>query len=274
MKTICNPSQVIVRGFQFTWACFVSFAEYFFRLLPRGESRDQAALARWCQRTARRFLDVLNVTYECTGRVPTGGVLACNHLSYLDILVLAATAPMTFVSKYQVKHWPVFGWFAVLSRTLFLRRERKSHAVELSQQFGRVVNEDVLLTLFPEGTSTDGRVVKPFHSTLFQPVVQNGWQATPAWLSYQMTDGSVEREVCYIDDMTFLPHFLNLLASDRIHARLVFGATAPAGLDRKELARYLHNQVCRIAAEHCGCERLSNPQVEWEGMPMPAVNPG
>lgn len=274
MKILRNLPQVLLRGTKFAWACVISFAEYFLQLLPQGKAGDQLELAGWCQRTSTRFLAALNVTYECSGKMPAGGIVACNHLSYLDIIVLAATSPTTFVSKHQVKYWPVFGWFAILSKTLFLRRERKSHAVKLSEEFGRVVNSGALLALFPEGTSTDGSIVKPFHSTLFQPVAKSGWTVTPAWLSYDMPDGSVEREVCYIDDMTFFPHFLNLLACDSVHARLVYGATAPLGLNRKELARYLHNQVCRLAAEHSGCERLSNPQVEWSELPMPAANPG
>ncbi|MGB0581954.1 MAG: lysophospholipid acyltransferase family protein [Limisphaerales bacterium] len=272
MKTIQNLPLVLMRGLRFAWACVVAFGDYFLRILFRGRSSDQAHLARWCQRTSQRFLGVLNVTYEYSGTVPKDGVVVCNHLSYLDILVLAATSPMTFVAKYQVKFWPVFGWFALLSRTLFLRRECKSHAKELSNQFARVVDSDVLLTLFPEGTSTNGSIVKPFHSTLFQSVAKNGWQSTPAWLRYSMADGSVEEEICYIDDMTFLPHFLNLLACDAVHAQLVYGAPAPSGLNRKELARYLHNQVCRIAAEHSGIEPLSNPQVEWRQ--LPELNPG
>lgn len=207
------------------------------------------------------------------GTIPQRGMLACNHLSYLDILVLAATSPSTFVSKYQVKYWPIFGWFGILSGTLFLRRERKSHAVEIAGQFQKVVESGSLLALFPEGTSTDGSIVKPFHSTLFQPAVKHRWPVTPAWLSYEVSEGKVERDVCFIDDMLFLPHFLNLLAGGKVQARLVFGQTAPTELKRKELAKYLHNQVCRLAAENSGCERFANPQVEWTDEVEPTLEP-
>lgn len=277
MKVLQNLPLVLARGAGFAWATVVSLAEYFFRLLPSGRYREQLELAKWCQRTSLRMLASLGIKVERRGILPDRGMVACNHLSYLDILVLAATAPSTFISKYQVKFWPVFGWFGILSGTLFLRRERKSHAVEVSNQFGRVIESRALLTVFPEGTSTDGSVVKPFHSTLFQPAAKQDWKVTPAWLTYEMETGQVEREVCFIDNMLFLPHFLNLLACQNIGARIVYGEPAPKGLKRKELARYLHNQVCRLAVEHSGCEQFANPQVEWAESPevgIPAVNPG
>lgn len=277
MKVLQNLPLVLTRVTRFAWATTVSLAEYFIRLLPFGRCREQLELAKWCQRTSLRMLRSLGISVESRGTLPDRGMVACNHLSYLDILVLAATAPSTFISKYQVKFWPVFGWFGILSGTLFLRRERKSHAVEVSNQFGRVIESGALLTVFPEGTSTNGRVVKPFHSTLFQPAAKQDWKVTPAWLTYEMEAGQVEREVCFIDDMLFLPHFLNLLACRNIRACLIYGDPAPSGLQRKEIARYLHDQVCRLAVEHSGCERFANPRVESEKNPtveIPAVNPG
>lgn len=276
MKILQNLPQVIVRGSRFAWGIVGGLGEYIFKLVPSGRHRDQLELAKWCQRVSHRLLASLNITLGQAGAPPSAGMVASNHLSYLDIIVLAAIAPSTFVSKYEVKYWPIFGWFGTLAGTLFLRRERKAHAVEVSQQFSSVINSGALLTLFPEGTSTDGRTVKPFHSTLFQQVAKQDWKVTPAWLHYQMSLGSVEREVCFVDDMLFVPHFLNLLACDRIEAHVVFGHAAPTGLNRKELARYLHNQVCRLAAEHSGCERFSNPQVEWDesNLTAPVVSPG
>ena len=256
--------------------CITGFARYFTSVLWRGRTRDQLELARWSQRVAQDFLAVLDIKANVHGTRPTAGMLACNHLSYLDIIVLAAITPATFVSKYQVKYWPIFGWFGLLSGTLFVRRERKSHAVEISRQFGRVIDSGAVLTLFPEGTTTDGSCVKPFHSTLFQPAAKHDWPVTPGWITYDVETGSVEREICFIGDMLFLPHFLNLLCREGATARVVFGEPLPAGLNRKEIAAGLHRQVCRLAAENSGCEHRSNPQVEWSDASLaPAfVSPG
>src|SRR5438876_975969 len=71
---------------------------------------DRTTRARWLQDVCRRTLRVFNVHLRVTGPVPSSGLLVCNHLSYLDILILSATTPCVFVSKCEVQHWPVFGW--------------------------------------------------------------------------------------------------------------------------------------------------------------------
>jgi len=87
---------------------------------------DRTTRARWLQDVCRRALRVFNVHLRVTGSVPSSGLLVCNHLSYLDILIVGATTPCVFVSKCEVRHWPVFGWFASLAGTLFLHRDKRS----------------------------------------------------------------------------------------------------------------------------------------------------
>jgi 1-acyl-sn-glycerol-3-phosphate acyltransferase len=99
--------------------------------------------------------------------------------------------------------------------------------------------------MFPEGTSTGGGRVLPFHSSLFAPAAQHGWPVTPAWIGYEVVDGSVEEEVAYWRDMTFLPHFLNLLGKRRVRAVVHFGEPL-RNSDRKALARELHEAVIRL----------------------------
>ena len=78
----------------------------------RPEDAALAARALWLQRTCRRLLRIFGISSLVSGPIPSSGLLVCNHLSYLDILVLAACSPIVFVAKQEVKHWPVFGWFA------------------------------------------------------------------------------------------------------------------------------------------------------------------
>src|SRR5947207_7377320 len=85
-----------------------------------------SARAAWLQQSSRRLLRVFGIETEFNGNVPSRGMLICNHLSYLDILVLAALAPCIFVAKQEVKHWPVFGWFATLAGTVFVHREQRT----------------------------------------------------------------------------------------------------------------------------------------------------
>ncbi|MBL6764121.1 MAG: 1-acyl-sn-glycerol-3-phosphate acyltransferase [Verrucomicrobiae bacterium] len=240
-----------------------AFWNYFVNIVLPGHRGKRPRLVEWSAKVARDFVHAFDIKVTVKGTLPTQGIIASNHLSYLDIPLLASIAPMNFVSKQEVKYWPVFGWFGILAGTLFLRRNSKSHAVEVARQFEDVVGSGVLLTLFPEGTSTDGSYVKPFHSTLFEPAARLGWPATPVWIKYSVGRGTVERDICFVGDMMFLPHFLRLLCLDGIEASVVIGEPMPGNLNRKDLAKGLHRQVCRIAAENSGCERRANPQVEW-----------
>src|SRR6185436_7426012 len=96
------------------------------------------------------------------GPCPRDGLLVSNHLSYLDILVLATLTPAVFVSKSEVKNWPVFGWFARMAGTIFLQRTRRADVVRISEEITTVLRGGHLVVLFPEGTSSNGRQVLPF----------------------------------------------------------------------------------------------------------------
>jgi hypothetical protein len=88
--------------------------------------------------------------------------------------------------------------------------------------------------------------VLPFYSSLFEPAARAGWHATPAWIGYALADGSVEDEICYWRNMKFLLHLPRLLSKERIEATVAYGPTVKAGLNRKEMARLLHEQVSQL----------------------------
>lgn len=207
---------------------------------------DRSARSRWLQRTCRRALRVFNLELQVNGSIPSGGLLVCNHLSYLDILVLAATTPCIFVSKCEVRHWPVFGWFASLAGTLFLQREKRADVARMTTEISRVLDSGALVVLFPEGTTSDGRSVLPFKSSLLEPATRQAYGLSAGFIQYALRDGSVADEVCYWRDMTLAPHLLNLLGKRGLEARLHFSRLQPASPDRKQLARQLHTEVVRL----------------------------
>jgi 1-acyl-sn-glycerol-3-phosphate acyltransferase len=100
-----------------------------------------------------------------------------------------------------------------------------------------------VVVVFPEGTSSDGQQVLPFFSSLLEPAVAGGGPVTPAFIRYELSDGSVADEVCYWGDMTFGPHFLNLLTKREIRAQVRYGDARPPGQNRKQLARELQQAV-------------------------------
>lgn len=208
--------------------------------------RSHISRARWAMNTGRRFLKLFGVDYEVEGTPPTGGVVVSNHLGYLDIVVFVACFPTIFVSKSEVGGWPGIGTLAKLAGTIFLNRARKSDLASAAAKMKEAVDAGVPVLFFPEGTSSDGTTVLPFYAGLFAPAVEAGWPVTPAWIGYELEDGSVEDEICYWRDMTFFPHFLNLLSKRRIHARIRFGEPIPPGKDRKEVATASHAAVAEL----------------------------
>jgi 1-acyl-sn-glycerol-3-phosphate acyltransferase len=210
------------------------------------EMPGRAARTRWLQTVCRRALRVFGVELHVAGPLPSHGLLVCNHLSYLDILVLGATAPCVFVSKCEVRRWPVFGWFASLAGTLFLRRGRRSDVGRMTREMRRALDEGALVVLFPEGTTTDGRAVAPFKSSLLEAIAGQAHPVSAAILEYTLADGDVAEEVCYWKDMTLLPHLFHLLGKRGLEARLRCSLLPPGAADRKALARQLHAEVVRL----------------------------
>jgi 1-acyl-sn-glycerol-3-phosphate acyltransferase len=209
---------------------------------------DHAARARWLQRTCQRVLRVLHVALSVSGPVPRKGLLVCNHLSYLDILVLSATTPCTFVSKCEVKRWPVFGWFASLAGTLFVRRDKRSDVLRAAHEMRQAIAKGGLVVLFPEGTTSDGHQVLPFKTSLLHAAQLHPCVLSAASIDYALANGDVTEEVCYWKDMTLLPHLLNLFIKHCLTVEIRFAEVHPQNADRKYLARQLHSEVVRLKA--------------------------
>jgi 1-acyl-sn-glycerol-3-phosphate acyltransferase len=231
------------------WLCaelLLITADFAFLVLRDGGSPPLRARALWLQRSSRRVLRVLAVRIESSGPCPRDGLLVSNHLSYLDILVLATLTPAVFVSKSEVRHWPVFGWFARMAGTIFLHRTRRTDVVRISEEIGAVLRDGHLVVLFPEGTSSDGRQVLPFRSSLLEPINGQERPLSVACISYAVAGGSAENDVCYWGEMTFFPHLVKLLTKGKILARVRFSMVERGTDNRKDLARRLHAEVVRL----------------------------
>ena len=212
--------------------------------------RDASSKARWLQLTCRRLLRVLAVSVESKGQPAHGAVIVSNHMSYIDIVVMAASTPVVFVSKKEVRQWPLFGWFAEKAGTRFIDRNKRGDVARIADEIEPVMAADLTVVMFLEGTTTDGRGVRPFRSSLLEPAVQKGWRIVPAALGYRVPQGrSVEQEVCWWGDMTLAPHLLNFTTLPWVTARISWGYAMPARGDRKILAEVLHQQVVKLKAE-------------------------
>jgi 1-acyl-sn-glycerol-3-phosphate acyltransferase len=226
---------------------FAAF-DFFFQLcFRRGEAPVLAlARARCLHRHSRRTLRAMGVEVSARGHVPGCGLLVSNHLSYLDILVLSSITPAVFVAKSEVRRWPVFGWLARRAGTLFIERAKRGDVARVNDEAARLLETGLLLVIFPEGTSSDGREVLPFRSSLLEPIVGRRHPLSVAHISYEVEDGDASEDVCYWGDMTFGPHVLKLLGKGRVWASVTFTAVENKADSRKELARQLHSEVSRL----------------------------
>jgi lyso-ornithine lipid O-acyltransferase len=212
-----------------------------------GGAAPRRVRARCLQASCQRILRVFDAGLRVGGIPPNRGLLVCNHLSYLDILVIGATTPCVFISKSDVRRWPVFGWFAARAGTLFVRRERRTDAARIMEEIRAVLGEEILVVLFPEGTSTGGTTVLPFKSALLGAVEATAHPTTSAAVGYALHDGDAGEEVCYWKDMTLVPHLWNLLGKRSLRAALGFGSSkVTAHEDRKGAAIRLYSEVLEL----------------------------
>lgn len=209
-------------------------------VLLRFPSLNRAARAEQVTRWAIRLLAILAVRVRVRGELPaSGGVLiAANHVSWLDIHLIHSLLPARFISKAEVRHWPVFGRFAEAAGTVFLVREKKADAMRVNQLMAEHLREGDCLALFPEGTTSDGRGLLPFFPSLFQPAVEAGASVWPVCIRYLHGDGSPCLEAAYHGEISLLTSFRKILKLGEIRAEVSFlPPIGAAGLSRRELAR-------------------------------------
>jgi 1-acyl-sn-glycerol-3-phosphate acyltransferase len=218
------------------------------RLTLSKAARQQRARAEWLQRIATGCVGILRLKVSRSGAFPENGLLVANHLSYLDILLLAAQRPCLFVSKIEVRAWPIFGQCAKLGGTLFVDRKHRSHVAAVAGQLRAALNQGVLVVLFPEGTSSGGTSVLPFKSSLLEPAFHLACPVTAVAINYALDEGSVANEICYWRDMTLLPHLLNVWSKPLIYSSLRCGVARQRRGERKSLARELHTEVAALYA--------------------------
>jgi 1-acyl-sn-glycerol-3-phosphate acyltransferase len=203
-------------------------------------------LHTWCGKVIRR----LPIDIAAEGRFPDRGLLVCNHLSYLDILVLSASAPCVFVAKKDVRSWPLYGQLARLGGTIFIDRSRRLDVTRAGQRIAEALRAGLVVVLFPEATSSDGSTVLPFRPPLFEAAIREHAPVSTAYISYAAQDAFVGRDICYWGTMTFLPHLLRFLSLRHVSARLRFAAECSKFDDRKLAAATTRLTILKLS--RCG----------------------
>jgi len=197
---------------------------------------------------ARRLLRILGVRVHLAPapRVPRGALLVCNHVSWLDIYLIYAAQRVHFVSKAEVRNWPVAGWLAKKTGTLFIERGRRADTARINVEMRELMQDGAWVAVFPEGTTSDGRGLRRFMPSLLQPAVQLNCPVVPAALRYRTLDGGYTAAPAYIDDISMWHSLKQIVSEPGLVAELHFGEPILPNGHRRELAAQAEAATARL----------------------------
>jgi len=197
------------------------------------------------QTWSKELLAILNVTLVLKGGQPALGLVVANHVSWLDILVMNASHPVRFLSKSDVKAWPLLGRLIEGSGTLFIERSKRRDALRVVQTITRYLRDGHRIAVFPEGTTNDGINVLPFHGNLIQAALDAPCPVTPVGIRYlDAVSGTRSMAPTYVDDDTLLSSVWRTLRQGRLLAEVSVGEPQlVVDRDRRQWAHDLREAV-------------------------------
>lgn len=206
--------------------------------------RDARVQAWACGLLAR-----LGVGLEIVGAPPLRGpmLLVANHISWLDIVVLHAARHCRFVSKSDVRHWPLIGALATGGGTLYVERASRRDAMRVVHNMTQALKDGDVLAIFPEGTTGDGSVVLAFHANLLQAAISAQAPAQPVALQFVESGGRPSRATSYMGDESLLGSIWRTLQARELRAVVSFGTPQrDQGRDRRTWAQALRQEITHM----------------------------
>ncbi len=221
--------------------------------------RLRRRLPRLWHRIACRMLGIrIHVHGAIDRRRPL--MLAANHASWKDILVLGALADVVFIAKTEVASWPVFGTLAKLQKSIFVVREERRRTGDQVNEIASRMADGEIVVLFPEGTTSDGNRVLEVKTSLFGaaavalPLAPEGVvHVQPVAIAYTRVQGlpmgRYHRPIAgWPGDVTLLPHLMGVLKAGALDVDVSFGETYDYrdGGNRKHLAAFVESRMRRM----------------------------
>lgn len=214
--------------------------------------------ARLKRAWSRQLLEMLGITLEVSrnslDRIENG-LLVANHVSFIDIFAINAALPSGFVAKSDVAAWPLIGWLARCNGTVFIERGKPKSAHRTQQAISTALSSGQRLSIFPEGTTSAGDRVLPFHSALFQAAIDAGAPIHALAIDYADACGQPSVAAAYIGDLSLIQCLRQILGSKGLQVRLRLAASfVPPFTDRRHVAHAAHQAVAAVL-----CERHPSP---------------
>lgn len=223
------------------WTCL----RHFPRLDAQGR---REAVRRWCARLMAH-LGVRVVTHGAPLQAPV--LLVSNHVSWLDIMAIDAVYPARFVSKAEVRRWPVVGWLVAQAGTLFIERSRRRDALRMVHEVSLALSAGDIVAVFPEGTTSCGRGLKPFHANMLQAAIGAGVAVQPVALRYRDAREAVSQAAAYVDDMTLLRSLWQIVRARELTVHVDWlEPLDPQAMSRRDLTDRARDQIAQRLAWH------------------------
>jgi len=218
-----------------------------FRALDAGQRH--ARIQWWARETLRRMGIALQVDGTPAG---PGTLIVANHVSWLDIMAIHAVMPQArFVSKAAIKHWPLLSHLADAANTLYLERERKRDALRVVHLVAEALRDRETVAVFPEGTTSDGRDLLPFHANLLQSAIATGAPVQPIVLRFSDRTRPISPAVEFVGDTTLVQSLWRVARGDAltVHVSLL-APRASDGAERRDLGVQLREDIAaRLRAD-------------------------
>ena len=212
-------------------------------VIPSLDTTSRQARIRWW---SKKMLRSIGIELQVEGTPAAGGcLLAVNHVSWLDIMAVHAVVPRArFVSKADVKGWPLVWRLVDSANTLYLERERKRDALRVVHAMAESLRAGEMVAIFPEGTTSTGHGLLPFHANLLQAAIATATPVQPAALRFSDAHHAVSLAVEFVGATTLLQSLWGTAKGEAVVARLVFLTPRDsAGCDRRALAGQLRADI-------------------------------
>lgn len=238
------------RGTRFVLHLFVGITLASALRLSRGRhwylQTNGQTVIRWWMYCASRIIGLHINRYGKP--VKHNVLLVCNHISFLDILAISSAVPVRFLAKHNIRSWPIIGYLTALSGSLFIERGKHHRLRQSLKTLRQALGQPVPVLIFPEGTTSDGKQVLPFHTGLLQAALDTQVPVQALTLHYRHQDRP-DRLAAYIDDDNLLMNLLRLMSRKKTEVHLSF--TPPVDThehDRRSLAAFCHARISQNLA--------------------------
>jgi 1-acyl-sn-glycerol-3-phosphate acyltransferase len=210
-------------------------------------ARRQFYVQWWATKT----LCLMGITLRVEGAPVTGAVLlVANHISWLDIMAVHAVCPHArFVSKADVKSWPLMRHLVDAGGTLYLERERKRDALRVVHAMADALKAGDTVAIFPEGTTSDGQALLPFHANLLQAAIATETPVQPVAIRFSDSSHAVSRAVEFVGATTLAQSLWRVASGDGLVVRVaLLPPREAAHADRRVLAEQLRGDIAAALA--------------------------